>query len=116
MGEAKAPLAMTAKDHESIGSTAPDFLKDNPGKTQAETMSDGEIAAWLGRSIDAAQIAYNRATDPNEPRREMWRTEGLPLVRDKFLLLDIEYLREIGRLPDHLAEEDFAAKFALDDE
>lgn len=40
-------LGVTMEDHLAIGSTPPQKLAENPGKTLEELMSDEEISEWL---------------------------------------------------------------------
>jgi hypothetical protein len=47
------PLAVTAADHQAIGSTPPPELRDNPGKTLEELYSDAEIDNWLAETREA---------------------------------------------------------------
>ena len=43
----KSDLEMTLEDHVNIGSTPPEILKQNPGKTKGELLSDEELRNYL---------------------------------------------------------------------
>jgi hypothetical protein len=80
----KSKLAMTADDHIRAGGTPPDVLLQNPGKTQAELLSDQEILEYLkDREKAIAECSL----------------PGLTNELKKDLGLSKTYLREIGRLP-----------------
>jgi len=72
-------LAMTIEDHEAMGSTPDEYYKDklvaNPGKIMVELMNDQEVLEYLRRLL---------RKNP----------------RSRNLILSVEYLRGIGRLPE----------------
>ena len=91
--EAKNPrgtLGMTAEDHYYIGSTPPQDLINNPGKTQAELMTDDQVLAKLDR--DEVFITELLQIDTT------FAKSALEAVKDKHAG-DIAYLTRVGRLP-----------------
>ena len=92
--ENNGPLGVTAEDHKNIGSTPPDELQNNPGKTRAELMDEAQILKWL----------FEYKTQINEFSKEEYKNNSfaqsiLPQLK-KELGLSIEYLRNIDKLPE----------------
>jgi hypothetical protein len=104
----KAKLEMTFADHVAIGSTPPQDLIDNPGKTFAETMDDDVLLSFLRKGVEGVAEALEMARHGGQREKNFLET-----IRDRFLTPDIAYLREIGRLPAEFADLDPATKFAL---
>lgn len=104
----KAKLAMTDEDHRSIGSTLSPALKANPGKTLAETMNDLELHSFLRAEFDGVNEVFAGVKAGTLPLR------ALETVRDSFFLPNIQYLKEIGRLPAEFADIDFAKEFTYE--
>lgn len=108
MSRNKANLEMTANDHLAIGSTPSRILKENPGKTLAETMDDQEIQRFILDEINTVSEMHEEAKDGKEVAINVFK-----VVLDEFLIPNIQYLRSIGRLPKEFTDLDPATKFAL---
>jgi hypothetical protein len=103
-----AGLAMTAEDHKARGSTPPQVLIDNPGKKLHETMDEKELRYFMADQYMVVTAQHRRALggDPRE-------IQILGTVRDGFLVPNLIYLKEIGRLPEELEDIDPTTAFAL---
>lgn len=104
--ERKSPLAMTAEDHRAIGSTPPEILQKNLGKTMAELMTDEEILLFLeGLKNRQQKITEGLA---RLPKRKSWEHLALQTQKeankDNFKL-SLKYLEEINRLPKEFSPE-----------
>ena len=53
------------------------------------------------------------ATKPADKGGDATKRELLKMIRDKFLLPNICYLKEIGRLPEEFVSVDFEQEFAF---
>lgn len=83
-------LSMTLEDHRDIGSTPPEYLLNNPGKTKADLMDDQQILEFLGsKKRLLTELLYKHD-------RKSLITYNL--VAEE-LAKSIQYLEEIGRLP-----------------
>lgn len=92
----KGTLERTVQDHFNIGSTPNDDLLQNPGKTEADLMSDEKLKKWLEnrrKEIERLKDAVGKGdkfAEFNLPDRERdWK-------------LNLEYLRRINRYPQEL--------------
>ncbi len=92
--KAFGPLGVTAADHEAIASTPPDLLKNNPGKTKAELMSEQELADWL----DGLQKQRDGFADEKN-KNDSFAQSILPKLNND-LKASLEYLRSINKLPE----------------
>jgi len=108
----KANLEMTLEDHLALGSTPLQVLRNNPGKTLAETMNDAELSAFIRREVEMVAEVFERAKRSGDQRDN---ETLLRIALDGFLVRNIAYLREIGRLPTEFADLDPVARFALDE-
>jgi len=89
--ETLGSLGVLPADHKAIGSTPPQRLLDNPGKTLGELMSDEEITYWiLGNEKTIKQFSE---ADPNNS----FIKTALPDLK-KTLELGKKYLKSIDRL------------------
>ena len=89
--EEKPRLAMTFEDHQTIGSSPPELLRDNPGHRLIDVMSNDEIAAYLSEEIGAMEEAHAALGD--------WITPEQYQESRRRLLADLYFLASIGRLP-----------------
>ena len=87
------PLGVTDSDHLAIGSTPPDLLKNNPGKTKIDLMSDQEILAQL-KEWDENVKKYSQ----EEFKDNTFVQSYLPKLKEDFKV-SIKHLRELNRLP-----------------
>lgn len=96
--ETFGPLGVTAKDHDGIGSTPPEILQNNPGKTELDLMTDQDVVCWL-----------------KEKRKELERFSGKEFLANSFaqsylptlkedIKLTLDRLRSIKRLPEEFRE------------
>jgi hypothetical protein len=88
------PLGVTSQDHKDLGSTPPDILKENPGKTKADVYSNEELEQVLQAWIDDR----DKYTKPQYIDNTF--TQSYLKVLRKKILLSIKYLRSIDRLPE----------------
>jgi len=98
----KALLAMTPADHRIIGSTPPEALAE--GQILAKSMRNAKLRSHLRRQVQALGELHARAlakTSTRADRRIFFE------ARDEILTANLNYLREIGRLP---PEYDFNPK------
>ncbi len=87
-------LSLTKEDHNAIGSTPPNILMKNPGKTMAELMGDQEIRDYLKKQKDFLD-ELNKQLRNNDTSAISWINEtqhSLDLAR--------KYLSSIERLPE----------------
>jgi hypothetical protein len=91
MAKEKSDLELTAADHEKMGSDPPKILKQNPGKSLADLMSDAE----LKKKILEERELLNNDTEANPDR-------SLQTYYTKELEFIMKYLRKSGRLPELL--------------
>lgn len=91
--EAVGPLGVTAKDHEAIGSTPPDELKNNPGKTRSELMTEEQIFQWLTEHQTHVKEFLKEKYKDNS-----FAQSALSQFKKEFRS-SIEYLRSIDKLP-----------------
>ena len=87
-------FGVTALDHRSVGSTPPDELEANPGKTLADLMSDEAIRVWIAR--ERAGLETFRQVEPADPMYDFAQKRICQAERD--LALTESYLTSIGRL------------------
>ena len=106
----KADLEMTAADHVAIGSTPPPALTENPQQTLAETMDDRALRAFLQKAVEATGEMYVTAVSGDARIVALFR-----LVRNRFSR-DLDYLRDIGRIPPEFTNLDPSREFALPEE
>jgi len=92
-------LGITGDDWEAVGGTVPPDLKQNPGKTRAELMSDQEVAEYLRRKQgviqEFSQQQYRNSTFHQsfvEAETADWNATT-------------SHLRSIGRLPKEFETE-----------
>jgi hypothetical protein len=104
----KAGLEMTADDHWAIGSTPHQVLRDNPGKTLLETMSEESFRDFIFGQVESVEESHRGALTGNPLEIKL-----LKVLLEGMLIPNIEYLREIGRLPQELEGLDPQTKFAL---
>jgi hypothetical protein len=97
-------LSLTAADHWAIGSTPSDLLESNPGKTQAELMTNEEILDEL-REWQQAIEKYSQ----EEYRSTNLGRSSLVYLKEDFRTT-IPYLRSIGRLPKEFENFDIKSK------
>ena len=86
----KAPLSKTLEDHVKVGGTPPNILVENPRKTHAELMSADEIRQNLIERIRGLKELRDMGLDTQQVYRRQVELYNL----------DVEYLEEIGRLPE----------------
>ena len=92
-------LSQSAEDHRRAGSTVPAPLRENPGKTQAELMTDENIRDYLTDALALLDGVYAEFRDQRTTfaaRARAIRALETGMTR---LQIDIEYLRSIRRLP-----------------
>jgi hypothetical protein len=89
----KSALEMTLQDHLRIGSTPPDILKQNPGKTKADLMSDEELTDYLITKQDLIEQLSSQENLTNS-----FAQSALKDTREDFELTK-QYLTRIGRMP-----------------
>ena len=88
-------LGVTGADHWAIGGSPPLKLDRNPGKTEADLMTDEELLEWLQKGRASLESARERfRADPKDD----WAKGDIPSAK-KELKLAISYLASIGRLP-----------------
>ena len=104
----KANLERTLEDHIALGSTPPKLLRDNPGKTHAELLSDDELQKWMVDEVAMIAEVHHGATAGDEQEKK-----ALALGLRAYLIPNLAYLREIGRLPKEFEDLDPLTKFAL---
>jgi len=112
-GVPRAKLAQTLAHHRIIGSTPPLELVQNPGKTLAETMIEGNDDTALLKYV-LTEIEDIRVIWESAKAGDLQMAKALRLGRDGYLAPNIAYLREIGRLPAELTDFDPKVEFALD--
>jgi hypothetical protein len=101
-------LAMTLQMHIDSGSSARyKILEDNPGKTMGEVMDESALRKYM---MD--QIAQVEQVHAEAQKGDAMDIKTLQNVLKNFLIPDIEYLRQIGRLPPE-ADFDPLVRFAL---
>ena len=105
--ERRSPLAMTALDHKTIGSTAPKVLVDNPGKKLHQLMESSELRTYMALAYMVTAAQYRAALRGKQQEKLI-----LQRAREQFVL-DLAYLQEIGRLPEELEDLDPAMVFQL---
>lgn len=81
-------LGVTVEDHILIGSTPEDILVKNPGKTLGELMSDLEINEFIRGTLK--NIEENK-------KYSHLKNFNMDLIEN--LILSVEYLKSIRRLP-----------------
>lgn len=84
-------LGISPEDHKAIGSTPPQRLLDNPGKTLGELMSDDEINKWIEETEKAIE-EFSGLEETNS-----FVKSALPALREE-LELGKKYLKSINRL------------------
>lgn len=94
-------FAQTNTSHARRNSTADRLLKENPGTTLGELLSDHAIASLFGRSVASVRSL-----------REM----GIKIPKGilELLHLDFAHLQEIGRLPPKFKDFNLQEEFPLD--
>lgn len=93
-------LNITGEDWAALGGTVPPDLKQNPGKTRADLMSDEQIAQYLQKKWDTIQVFLKKDGTENttfsksflDSEREDWQAT-------------IAHLRSIDRLPKAFDQE-----------
>jgi len=103
----EASLAQTLADHKKMGSTPSQILKDNPGKTLAETMSDEQLKVFILKQVNDVREQYGPAIIGGELERKILK------IALNYLVPNIEYLRKIKRLPAELKDFDPKKEFSL---
>ncbi len=93
-----SPLEMRLSDHNLLGSTPPDILRENPEKTEGELMSDEEILEWLQKQQGMIEKFSSEGL-----RENSFAQSWLPTGKKDFETT-IQYLRRIGRLPDEFKD------------
>jgi hypothetical protein len=90
----KPYLASTAEDHKSIGSTPPEELLKNPGKTLGELWDTEQIKEFLDKQKYDIKFGENHLKSHKDTAVE-------ELIADKKVSLkdSIDYLKRIGKLP-----------------
>jgi len=91
----KAPLAQTREHHEAIGSSAGSREPEDYRKTPAEMMNDEELRAYVDKELQTIREEHAKLESKCAGHTDMFR-----MIRDKFLMVNLRYLKEIGRLPD----------------
>lgn len=89
-------LGVTDKDHEAIGSTPSEILKNNPDKTMGDIMNEDELLRWLNEN---QQVFENNKDDKLVER-------SLMQFKQRFLA-SINYLTEINKLPKDFEQKIF---------
>ena len=92
--EKLGPWGVTAGDHIAVGSTPPELLEANPGKTKVELMTDDEILIQLRKWREEIEENSGEKCEKGRPLQSFLSTskEGFNIT--------LEYLRALGRLPD----------------
>jgi hypothetical protein len=108
MSERMSQFAMALKDHQREHSTPPDYLVENPDKKWHESFDDQQLRNKVAESIMLVLVQHQKVLSGNE--REV---KDLTNQLNDFLLPDLKYLREIGRLPWGLEDFDPVKAFAL---
>lgn len=88
------PLGVTGEDHRSIGSTPPEILQKNPGKTKLELMSDRDISIWLRNKKEELEKYSSEKLSANSFVRSY-----LPTLREE-IKATLVLLRANKRLPE----------------
>jgi len=88
------PLGVTAEDHRNLGSTPPGILQENPGKTEADLMSDEDLRAWLIDKKGALEKFSSKEFGDNT-----FAQSYLPSLREE-IRTTLSFLRSIKRLPE----------------
>lgn len=92
--EVFGPLGVTAEDHKGIGSTPPEILEKNPGKTESELMTDEDIERWLKEKKDEL-----KKFSAKEYLDNTFAQSYLPTLKEE-IKTTIDFLRSIKRLPE----------------
>lgn len=88
------PLGMTAHDYEDMGSTVSEKMLAEPGRPQAELMSDKEITDFLDKLFEHSQEVMALARE--DPDRYGHVAQSLK----RTFTVTLGYLRGINRLSD----------------
>ncbi|MBL7045519.1 MAG: hypothetical protein ISR99_00605 [Parcubacteria group bacterium] len=91
----KAPLARTREHHVAIGSSGGSKNTDEYQKTAAELMNDDELRAYMEKELQTVREEQAKLGKERKGHADMFR-----MIRDKFLMANLRYLAEVGRLPD----------------
>ena len=92
--EAFGPLGVTAEDHKGIGSTPPEILEKNPGKTESDLMTDEDLAQWLKEKEEELKKYSGKEYLDNA-----FAQSYLPTLKEE-IKTTINFLRSINRLPE----------------
>jgi hypothetical protein len=85
------PLGVTAEDHHAIGSTPPDTLESNPGKTLADLMTDTDIALWVAEQESGIKELLGPEFEDNAGAQRVVQQSR------KHIEATAKYLASIGR-------------------
>ena len=91
-------LGVTAEDHKGIGSSPPDELIENPGKTMADLMTDDEILSWLQEHKEEIE-----EWSKEEFKKDALVQSILSSMKPDFRAT-LNYLAGINRLPEEFRE------------
>lgn len=91
----KAPLAQTREHHVALGSSDGSRKPEDYRKTSAELMNDEELHVYMEKELKLVREEHAKLGTEREGHVKMFR-----MIRDKFLMVNLRYLAEIGRLPD----------------
>jgi len=84
------PLAVTAADHQTIGSTPPSELLANPGETLEKLYSDDEIDEWFNET-------RRLIAEFSQPEKTGDFVESILKIKKAELEATERYLNHIGR-------------------
>lgn len=88
-----APLALTREHHVAMGSTEGSRNPEEYRKTAAELLDDGKLRARMEEELRLVRIEHSKLNKERKSHVEMFL-----LLRDRFLMPNLRYLIEIGRL------------------
>ena len=91
----KAPLAQTREHHEAMGSSDGSRKPEEYQKTPAEMMDNDELRVYMENELQTAREEHAKLG-----KERTGHTGMFCMIRDKFLMVNLRYLEEIGRLPD----------------
>ncbi|HMO77886.1 MAG TPA: hypothetical protein PKA42_00080 [Candidatus Paceibacterota bacterium] len=91
----KAPLAKTREHHVALGSSDGSRKPGEYRKTPAEMMDDAELRTYMEGELELVRAEHAKLGKEREGHVKMYR-----MIRDRFLMANLRYLAEIGRLPD----------------
>ncbi len=88
------PLGVTAEDHKNIGSTPPEILLMNPGKTEFDLMSDEDLLNWLNGKKEELVRFSSKEFSVN-----VFVQSYLPTLKEE-IKATLDFLRLKKRLPE----------------